>query len=122
MSGSQKTGAKTSKTPEKADSQKQQKKKKGNSGNPVFTFTPKVLELELKPRRMNPLYKTSNGTYGLYTTTFEGGRRVYYPKTDRFSEHLRTIGMHRNTSFVTSMKKSRVCDTTLQHTLLMEDS
>ncbi|KAG7463247.1 hypothetical protein JOB18_022108 [Solea senegalensis] len=126
MSASQERNNKKSSTPGNPASQKQQgkKSKKGsNSGNPIFTYTrtPKVLELELNPRRLNPMYKTSNGAYGRYMTSFEGIKRVFFPRTDKFSEHLRTIGMQRNTAFVTAMKKSKVCDTTLQYTLLCDE-
>ncbi|KAF4071858.1 hypothetical protein AMELA_G00267750 [Ameiurus melas] len=75
-----------------------------NLGNPVFSCVLKTsADAEL-------LYRTTSGKYGSRAPTFESSPCVYYPLSQAFSKHLGVCGMSRDTSFNTSLDRSRVCD------------
>lgn len=75
-----------------------------NLGNPVFSCMLKTsADAEL-------LYRTTSGEYGSRAPTYESSPCVYHPLSQAFSKHLGVCGMCRDTSFNTSLDRSRVCD------------
>ncbi|XP_058244386.1 piercer of microtubule wall 2 protein isoform X2 [Hemibagrus wyckioides] len=77
-----------------------------NPGNPVFSCT-------LNPSSSSGqslLYRTTSCEYGSRSPTFESSPCVYHPMSQAFSKHLGTCGMSRDTSFNTSLDRSKVCD------------
>ncbi|XP_062860642.1 piercer of microtubule wall 2 protein [Trichomycterus rosablanca] len=85
-----------------------------NPGNPVFSCTLKSLAIsETNPQSL--LYRTSSSEYGSRAPTFESSPCAYYPVSQAFSEHLGMCGMSRDSSFNTSLDRSRVSDRLYLH-------
>ncbi|XP_055617586.1 piercer of microtubule wall 1 protein [Toxorhynchites rutilus septentrionalis] len=51
----------------------------------------------------NPIYKTSNSEYGYFPPSPHTVPHRYYPKSNKFTEHLHKCGMFRNYSLNTGM-------------------
>eukprot|EP00047_Mylnosiga_fluctuans_P003078 m.227382 g.227382 ORF g.227382 m.227382 type:complete len:107 (+) comp11576_c0_seq1:89-409(+) len=97
-----------------------------NEGNPVFNATSRTSELyQTKSlperfeepakvqgygtgRQANPLYQTSNSSYGAAPPTAHTMPTEFHGKSMTFSEHLGKAGMYRNHSLNTSVDRSRV--------------
>ncbi|XP_078677698.1 piercer of microtubule wall 2 protein-like [Branchiostoma floridae x Branchiostoma belcheri] len=87
-----------------------------NPGNPIFSCmerirTPKELgewyrETPVKPQ--NPMYRTTNDTYGGRVPTVEDMPQTFHAKSQKFSEHLGVCGMYRNHSLNTALDQSKV--------------
>ncbi|TTD92246.1 hypothetical protein Baya_14860 [Bagarius yarrelli] len=78
-------------------------------GNPVFSCTLNP-SASTGPQPQSLLYKTTSSQYGSGAPTFESSPCVYYPRSRAFSKHLSVCGMSQDTSFNTSLDRSRVCN------------
>ncbi|XP_064607142.1 piercer of microtubule wall 1 protein-like isoform X2 [Liolophura sinensis] len=56
----------------------------------------------------NPLYRTTNNSYGNRPPTVHTMPTSFHAKSQKFSKHLGTCGMYRNHSLNTGMDQSRV--------------
>ncbi|MCJ8733045.1 hypothetical protein PDJAM_G00218510 [Pangasius djambal] len=82
-----------------------------NPGNPVFSCMLEPLASSgPKPMTQRLLFRTTSSEYGSRSPTFESSPCVYHPLSKAFSKHMGVCGMSRDTSFNTSLDRSRVCD------------
>lgn len=91
-----------------------------NLGNPVFTYASDIpIEMPsiIPPEACLPgyecpptnlLYRTTSAEYGSTPPTCYSVPAVFYPKTQRFSDHLGKCGMPRNRSLNCGSDKSKV--------------
>ncbi|XP_055522981.1 piercer of microtubule wall 1 protein [Wyeomyia smithii] len=57
----------------------------------------------------NPIYRTSNSDYGYFTPCPHTVPHKYFPKSNKFTSHLRQCGMFRNFSLNKTVDRS-YCD------------
>ncbi|KAG9273451.1 hypothetical protein AMEX_G12587 [Astyanax mexicanus] len=91
-----------------------------NPGNPVFTCTlrPKATSVSPWVKPQSPLYRTTASEYGLRPPSFESSPCSYHPISQAFTQHLGQSGMYQDTTFNTSLDRSRVHDCpNLQNTI-----
>eukprot|EP00056_Hartaetosiga_gracilis_P016163 m.4123 g.4123 ORF g.4123 m.4123 type:complete len:127 (-) comp3814_c0_seq1:46-426(-) len=56
----------------------------------------------------NPLYMTSNSSYGMMAPNVHTMPKAFHGRTQKFSEHLGKSGMPTNSGLSTAMDKSKV--------------
>ncbi|XP_064607141.1 piercer of microtubule wall 2 protein-like isoform X1 [Liolophura sinensis] len=90
------------------------------AGNPIFTCASKIETPDARQPRpdewfegyntipQNPLYRTTNNSYGNRPPTVHTMPTSFHAKSQKFSKHLGTCGMYRNHSLNTGMDQSRV--------------